>query len=75
MSQEQMRRLETTNPLLLTTSQQCAYALKCLEAGVQPEQIFEKFNQDSFTFDLVMDLILKKKWAWTDKAGQWHVKK
>jgi hypothetical protein len=69
--------LEKIDPLNLSTAQQCAYVLKCLENEITPEQICEcMFCGDSFTFNLIMTLISERRWAKLDKkSGNWTVKK
>ena len=72
-----MQRLAQIDPLRLGTDQQCAYVLKCIEAGINPLQICEtRFCSDSFTFDLIMKMIVDRGWAKRDKkSGEWKVKR
>lgn len=65
------------DPLRLDTPQQCAYILKCIEAEMEPGQILEsKFRGDTFTFNLLMTILIEKGWAGKDKkSGKWFVRR
>jgi len=70
-----MLRLQETNPLLLNTAQQCAYVLKCLEAGMHPAEILEtRFNSEIVVFQVIMDLVIRSGMVKQDKQGNWHIK-
>lgn len=77
ITEEQARRLEEIDPRLLTTEQQCAYVLKCIEAQMHPSQILEsRFKGDRFALDLVMAIVVNKRWAVRDSdSGRWRVNK
>lgn len=75
ITQEDARRLEETDPRLLTTEQQCAYILKCIEAEMPPNNILEyRFKGDEFTFELAMSFAVSQGWVAKDeRSGKWHV--
>jgi hypothetical protein len=76
LNDEQLQMLAQIDPLNLSTEQQCAYVLKCLEAEIPPEQICEcRFCGDSFTFNLIMALLAKNGWAKKKASGKWIVKR
>jgi hypothetical protein len=77
LTQDEARRLEEMDPRVLSTEQQCAYVLKCIEAGMSPMQILEaRFRGDRFSFDLVMSFAVERGWVARDrKSGNWRVTK
>lgn len=76
ISQEQVDMLQKMDPISMSTDQQCAYVLKCLEADMHPQQILEsRFKGDSFSFDLIMTMLVSRGWAKRDKSGRWKVKR
>ncbi len=74
---KELQMLEALDPLNLSTEQQCAYVLKCLENELQPDVICgHKFRGDNFTFDLIMTMVTERGWARQHKrSGKWIVKK
>ena len=75
INESELHRLAQIDPLKLTTEQQCGYVLKCLEAGLEPLHIRQtKFCGDSFSFDLIMKMIVVRGWAKKNKkSGEWII--
>lgn len=75
ITEEEAQLLEQMDPRVMSTEQQCAYVLKCIEAGMSPVQILQsRFKGDRFAFDLVMGFAVARGWTAKDrKSGRWYV--